>query len=55
MVEIQIFQMIGNREYKNLKEFLESVHPADLAEILQSFDDKYIVTTESHHLHVQGK
>lgn len=42
MIEMKIWEMLGNREYKNLKAFLDSVHPVDIAEILEMFDEKYI-------------
>ncbi|MFI3208022.1 MAG: magnesium transporter [Eubacteriales bacterium] len=43
MTELIILQMIANREYKELKKELESIHPIDLAEILEEFEPKYLV------------
>ncbi len=43
MTELKILQRIANREYKELKKDLESIHPIDLAELLEEFEEKYIV------------
>ncbi len=43
MTEILILEKIAKREYKELKKDLETIHPVDLAEILEEFQDKYIV------------
>lgn len=41
--ELTILHMIANREYKELKKFLESIHPVDLADMIEEFEHKYIV------------
>lgn len=43
MTEILILEKIAKREYKELKKDLETIHPVDLAEMLEEFQDKYIV------------
>ncbi len=41
--KLTILTMIGNREYKELKKLLESIHPVDIADMIEGFEDKYIV------------
>lgn len=43
VTEILILEKIAKREYKELKKDLETIHPVDLAEMLEEFQDKYIV------------
>ncbi len=43
VTEILILEKIANRNYKELKKDLESIHPIDLAEMLEGFEDKYVV------------
>ena len=44
LTEDEIKEMLGNRQYKELKEQLESnMYPVDLAEILEDFDQKQLV------------
>ena len=44
LTEDEIKEMLENRQYKELKEQLESnMYPVDLAEILEDFDQKQLV------------
>lgn len=43
LTELLILEKIANREYKQLKKDLEAVHPIDIAEMLEEFEEKYIV------------
>ncbi|MFI3170882.1 MAG: magnesium transporter [Eubacteriales bacterium] len=42
-LEFDILDLIKSHEFKKLKTFLETVHPVDLAEILEEFNDKNLV------------
>lgn len=39
----EIFEMLENRQYKELKAELESMHPVDLAEMMEEFEDKQMI------------
>lgn len=43
MKELTILNMIAEHEYRELKKVLESIHPIDLADILDEFEPKSIV------------
>ncbi len=43
MTELTILEMIANREYKELKNKLETIHPVDIADMIDEFEDRYIV------------
>lgn len=38
-----IWKMLENRQYKELKTELENMHPVDIAEMLEDFDEKQIL------------
>ena len=39
----EILEMLENRQFKELREVLESMHPVDIAELLEEFDEKQIL------------
>ena len=38
-----ILEMLDNRQFKELKDELENMHPVDVAEMLEEFDDKQMI------------
>lgn len=38
-----IFELLENRQYKELKTELENMHPVDIAEMLEEFDEKQVL------------
>ena len=38
-----ILELLENRQYKELKTELENMHPVDIAEMLEEFDEKQVL------------
>ncbi len=38
-----VLELLGNRQYKELKTELENMHPVDIAEMLEEFDEKQVL------------
>ena len=43
MEKEKILEMLENREFKEIKDELENMHPVDVAEMLEEFDDKQVI------------
>ena len=39
----EILALLELRQYKELKDVLEEMHPVDLAEMMEDFEDKQII------------
>ena len=43
MEKEKILEMLENREFNEIKDELENMHPVDVAELLEEFDDKQMI------------
>ena len=39
----EILKLLDERQYKELREALESIHPVDIAELLVDLEERYII------------